>query len=196
MASKKLAPQNSWLFTFWQLFVYIFQLFVYIWQLFVYFLTAVCLHISTVCLHISAICLHFGSCLFTFWQLFVYIFQLFVYIYGYFDTLDAIVILGTFCSKIDLPLLENNEIQAGQGFYGAVTNFLVIGGFAAFAFVVQYVIQSLTVTDWKNQRKSQNYCEIFMSAFFIQGVPSSFDSGFSKKNCEIFWKFELFLFRI
>ena len=43
--------------------------------------------------------------------------------------------------------LENNEIQAGQGFYGAVTNFLVIGGFAAFAFVVQYVIQSLTVTD-------------------------------------------------
>ena len=46
-----------------------------------------------------------------------------------------------------LRQLENNEIQAGQGFYGAVTNFLVIGGFAAFAFVVQYVIQSLTVTD-------------------------------------------------
>ena len=80
-----------------------------------------------------------------------------------------------------LRQLENNEIQAGQGFYGAVTNFLVIGGFAAFAFVVQYVIQSLTVTDWKNQRKSQNYCEIFMSAFFIQGVPSSFDYGFSEK---------------
>jgi len=47
-----------------------------------------------------------------------------------------------------LRQLENNEIMgAGQGFYGAVTNFLVIGGFAAFAFVVQYVIQSLTVTD-------------------------------------------------
>ena len=36
---------------------------------------------------------------------------------------------------------------ANPGFYGAVTNFLVIGGFAAFAFVVQYVIQSLTVAD-------------------------------------------------
>lgn len=43
--------------------------------------------------------------------------------------------------------LEQNEMLAGQGFYGAVTNVLVIGGFAAFAFIVQYVIQSLTVTD-------------------------------------------------
>lgn len=43
--------------------------------------------------------------------------------------------------------LEQNEIVGGQGFYGAVTNFLVIGGFAAFAFVVQYVIQSLTIAD-------------------------------------------------
>ena len=44
--------------------------------------------------------------------------------------------------------LEHNEIMGGQGFYGAVTNFLVIGGFAAFAFVVQYVIQSLAIADW------------------------------------------------
>jgi ubiquitin-conjugating enzyme E2 J2 len=42
--------------------------------------------------------------------------------------------------------LEHNEI-IGRGFYGAVTNFLVIGGFAAFAFVVQYVIQSLGTAD-------------------------------------------------
>ncbi len=35
----------------------------------------------------------------------------------------------------------------GHGLYGAVTNFLVIGGFAAFAFVVQYVVQSLTIGD-------------------------------------------------
>ena len=41
--------------------------------------------------------------------------------------------------------LENGP--NGAGFYGAVTNFLVIGGFAAFAFVVQYVIQSLTIAD-------------------------------------------------
>lgn len=40
---------------------------------------------------------------------------------------------------------ENNG--QNNGIYGAVTNFLVIGGFAAFAFVVQYVIQSLTVTE-------------------------------------------------
>ena len=43
--------------------------------------------------------------------------------------------------------LENNEVVGNQGFYGAVTNFLVIGGFAAFAFVVQYAIQSLTIAD-------------------------------------------------
>ena len=39
------------------------------------------------------------------------------------------------------------QLEQNQGLYGAVTNFLVIGGFAAFAFVVQYVIQSLTVAD-------------------------------------------------
>ena len=39
------------------------------------------------------------------------------------------------------------HLEQNQGLYGAVTNFLVIGGFAAFAFVVQYVIQSLTVAD-------------------------------------------------
>ena len=43
--------------------------------------------------------------------------------------------------------LEHNEVVGGQGFYGAVTNFLVIGGFAAFAFMVQYVIQSLAIAD-------------------------------------------------
>lgn len=44
---------------------------------------------------------------------------------------------------------STRQQDGGQnpGFYGAVTNFLVIGGFAAFAFVVQYVIQSLTVAD-------------------------------------------------
>ena len=36
--------------------------------------------------------------------------------------------------------LERNQ---GQGIQGAVTNFLVIGGFAAFAFVVQYVLQNI-----------------------------------------------------
>ena len=45
--------------------------------------------------------------------------------------------------EASLRHLENQELMGGQGFYGAVTNFLVIGGFAAFAFVVQYVIQSL-----------------------------------------------------
>ena len=49
--------------------------------------------------------------------------------------------------EISRRQLEQNEIVGGQGFYGAVTNFLVIGGFAAFAFVVQYVIQSLTIAD-------------------------------------------------
>lgn len=53
--------------------------------------------------------------------------------------------------------LEHNELQGaengganggGNGFFGAVTNFLVIGGFAAFAFVVQYVIQTVAFTDW------------------------------------------------
>lgn len=50
--------------------------------------------------------------------------------------------------------LEHNELQRGEGgggaaggFFGAVTNFLVIGGFAAFAFVVQYVIQTVAFTD-------------------------------------------------
>ena len=44
---------------------------------------------------------------------------------------------------------STRQQDGGQnpGFYGAMTNFLVIGGFAAFAFVVQYVIQSLTVAD-------------------------------------------------
>ena len=49
--------------------------------------------------------------------------------------------------EISRRQLEQNEVIGGQGFYGAVTNFLVIGGFAAFAFVVQYVIQSLTIAD-------------------------------------------------
>ena len=44
-------------------------------------------------------------------------------------------------------LEQNKIVGGGQGFYGVVTNFLVIGGFAAFAFVVQCVIQSLTITD-------------------------------------------------
>ena len=59
--------------------------------------------------------------------------------------------------EASLRQLENNEMMGGQGFYGAVTNFLVIGGFAAFAFVVQYVIQSLNqwlkiflILFWKN----------------------------------------------
>ena len=39
--------------------------------------------------------------------------------------------------------LERNQ---GQGIQGAVTNFLVIGGFAAFAFVVQYVLQTIAAT--------------------------------------------------
>ena len=43
--------------------------------------------------------------------------------------------------------LEQNQIIGGHGgFHGAVTNFLVIGGFAAFAFVVQYVMQSIAAT--------------------------------------------------
>ena len=54
---------------------------------------------------------------------------------------------GSDPSEISRRQLEQNEIVGGQGFYGAVTNFLVIGGFAAFAFVVQYVIQSLTIAD-------------------------------------------------
>ena len=39
------------------------------------------------------------------------------------------------------------RLEQNPGFYGAVTNFLVIGGFACFAFVVQYVIQSLHAAD-------------------------------------------------
>lgn len=39
--------------------------------------------------------------------------------------------------------LRPDHAAVRRGFHGAVTNFLVIGGFAAFAFVVQYVIQSL-----------------------------------------------------
>ena len=39
--------------------------------------------------------------------------------------------------------LERNQ---GQGIQGAVTNFLVIGGFVAFAFVVQYVLQTIAAT--------------------------------------------------
>ena len=55
-------------------------------------------------------------------------------------------------SNTNLGLSDSSEGSTRQheqnpGFYGAVTNFLVIGGFAAFAFVVQYVIQSLTVAD-------------------------------------------------
>ena len=55
-------------------------------------------------------------------------------------------------SNSNLGLSDSSEGSTRQheqnpGFYGAVTNFLVIGGFAAFAFVVQYVIQSLTVAD-------------------------------------------------
>ncbi len=43
--------------------------------------------------------------------------------------------------------LERNRVMGGaHGFQGAVTNFLVIGGFAAFAFVVQYVIQTIAST--------------------------------------------------
>lgn len=34
----------------------------------------------------------------------------------------------------------------GSALHGAVTNFLVIGGFAAFAFVVQYVLQNIAAT--------------------------------------------------
>ena len=42
--------------------------------------------------------------------------------------------------------LEQNGMIGAHGFHGAVTNFLVIGGFAAFAFVVQYVMQSIAAT--------------------------------------------------
>ena len=44
--------------------------------------------------------------------------------------------------------LEENEANADGvlGLGSAVTNFIVIGGFACFAFVVQYVIQSLAAT--------------------------------------------------
>lgn len=41
--------------------------------------------------------------------------------------------------------LERN--QDGHPLQGAVTNFLVIGGFAAFAFIVQYVIQTISASD-------------------------------------------------
>ena len=46
--------------------------------------------------------------------------------------------------------LERNEYEGGGGMggvYGAVTNMLVIGGFAAFALIVQYVLQSIANTD-------------------------------------------------
>ena len=46
--------------------------------------------------------------------------------------------------------LERNEFEGGGGMggvYGAVTNMLVIGGFAAFALIVQYVLQSIANTD-------------------------------------------------
>ena len=43
--------------------------------------------------------------------------------------------------------LERNEYVRGNGggggVYGAVTNVLVIGGFAAFALIVQYVLQNI-----------------------------------------------------
>lgn len=48
-------------------------------------------------------------------------------------------------SSQDMSDPSMRHLEQNQGLYGAVTNFLVIGGFAAFAFVVQYVIQSLTV---------------------------------------------------
>ena len=35
----------------------------------------------------------------------------------------------------------------GTGLQGALTNFLVLGGFAAFAFVVQYVVQNIATAD-------------------------------------------------
>lgn len=40
-------------------------------------------------------------------------------------------------------MLEQNQ---GLGLQSAVTNFLVIGGFAAFAFVVQYVLKSIAAS--------------------------------------------------
>ena len=47
--------------------------------------------------------------------------------------------------------LKRNEYQHGiggmAGAYGAFSNVLVIGGFAAFALIVQYVFQSIANTD-------------------------------------------------
>ena len=48
--------------------------------------------------------------------------------------------------------LERNQLDAaargrGGGLTSALTNFLVLGGFAAFAFVVQYVMQTIASAD-------------------------------------------------
>ena len=47
--------------------------------------------------------------------------------------------------------LKRNEYEHGiggmAGAYGAFSNVLVIGGFAAFALIVQYVFQSIANTD-------------------------------------------------
>ena len=47
----------------------------------------------------------------------------------------------------DDPLGEHRRRLEGNQAGGALTNFLVIGGFAAFAFVVQYVVQSIAAAD-------------------------------------------------
>ena len=64
---------------------------------------------------------------------------------------NSYLILTVFILALQRHQLKRNEYEHGiggmAGAYGAFSNVLVIGGFAAFALIVQYVFQSIANTD-------------------------------------------------
>ena len=65
--------------------------------------------------------------------------------------LYPIMYISNLYTALQRHQLKRNEYEHGAGgiggAYGAFSNVLVIGGFAAFALVVQYVFQTIANTD-------------------------------------------------